>query len=210
MANQDCTIIHSDQHTSDLLITATEGMKEKDSFTLQDIIGLLKERVFGIAILLFCIPNCLPIPNVTGLSAITGIPIVIIGLEMIVGRTQLWLPAFLGRRQMPGKRLAALLERAIPYIRKTEVLLHPRLLIMSSHFMQRFLGIAFVILAIIMSLPIPFGNLLPGLAMALMAIGIIERDGFLILAGLAVGAGTIALVFTLADTLMQFGAYVMR
>ena len=177
-------------------------MKERDSFSLQDIIALLKERVFGLAILLFCIPNCLPIPNVAGLSALTGIPIGIIGLEMIAGRVQLWLPAALGKRQVPGKRLAARLERAIPYIHKVEMLLHPRLLVLTSPTMQRFLGIAFVILATVMSLPIPFVNFPPGLAMALMAIGLIERDGLIIILGLAIGTGTVVLAFAAGDMLI--------
>jgi len=194
---------HPNQHTSDLLISVIEGMKERDSFSLQDIIVLLKERVFGLLILLFCIPNCLPIPNLAGLSALTGIPIGIIGFEMIIGRVHLWLPAALGQKQVPGKRLAVLLERAIPYIHKLEMLLHPRLLLLTSPIMQRFLGIAFVILAMVMSLPIPFGNFPPGVAMALIAIGLIERDGFIIILGLAIGTGTVALAFAAGDILIK-------
>ena len=68
--------------------------------------------------------------------------------------------------------------------------------------MQRFLGIAFVILATVMSLPIPFGNFPPGLAMALMAIGLIERDGLIIILGLAIGTGTLALAFAAGDMLI--------
>jgi hypothetical protein len=46
-------------------------------------------------------------------------------------------------------------------------------------------------------LPIPFANALPALGIMLMAIGITVRDGFVILAGLAVAIGglvTVALV----------------
>lgn len=178
-------------------------MKAKDSISLKDMIGLLGERVFGLSILLFCIPNCLPIPNVAALSAFTGIPIGLLGLQMIMGRSHLWLPASLGDKRFSGQRFGKILERAIPAIRKVEVLLHPRLQVMTTESTQRLLGVAFVVLATIMSLPIPFGNFLPGLAMALMAIGLIERDGLLIVLGLLVGAATVAIMLTAADAILS-------
>lgn len=193
----------SSRHTSKLLTSIAERLETEDSISLREIIVTLGERVFGISILLFCIPNCLPIPNVAGLSALTGIPIAIIGLHMVFGKVQLWLPARLGEKRFSGQRLGKILERAIPAIRKIEVLLHPRLRIMSTEVMQRFLGVVFVLLATVMSLPIPFGNFLPGLAMALIAIGLIERDGLLILLGLLVGAATLVLMFSAADAIVS-------
>ena len=190
---------HSTQHTSDLLSAAIEQMRERKSLTLEELIGMLQGRGFGLVIVLFCIPNCLPIPNIAGLSAITGIPIIIIGLEMLIGRSHLWLPPVVSKKLLPAPKLAALLTRALPGIRKLEKLLHPRLLAASDPVSRRMLGLAFVLLATIMSLPIPFTNMLPGWAMALMAIGMIERDGMMILLGLGVGAMTAALIFALTD-----------
>lgn len=178
-------------------------MEAKDSISLKDMIGLLGERVFGLSILLFSIPNCLPIPNIAAMSAITGIPIGILGLQMVVGRAHPWLPVALGNKRFSGRRFGKILERAIPAIRKVEVLLHPRLQMMTGKSMQRLLGVAFVVLATLMSLPIPFGNMLPGLAIALMAIGLIERDGLVIVLGLLVGAATIALMFSVADAILS-------
>lgn len=65
------------------------------------------------------------------------------------------------------------------------------------------LGAVFVVLATIMSLPIPFGNFMPGLAMALIAIGLIECDGVLILLGLLMGVATVVLMFTVVDALLS-------
>ncbi len=191
------------QHTSLILASIIEQMEEKESINLQELMGTLGERVFGMSILLFSIPNCLPIPNVAALSALTGIPIGILGLQMIVGKAHPWLPAALGKKRFSGQQFGMILERAIPSIQKIEVLLHPRLHMMSGAFMQRLLGVAFVVLATVMSLPIPFGNMLPGWAMALIAIGLLERDGFVIVLGLLVGAATVALMFTAADAILS-------
>lgn len=189
---------------SHLLQDVVDSMKEKESLCIQDIIGLLKERVFGLSILLFCIPNCLPIPNVAGLSAITGIPIIIIGLEMMAGRTHLWLPAMLGQRRIKGKMFAKFLTTSIPWMDRIEKFLHPRLHLLSGKHAQRALGLMFVILAALMSLPIPFGNFLPGFAMALMAIGLIERDGVMIMLGLLMSAATLVVLFMLGDEALTF------
>lgn len=190
-------------HTSHILASIIQRMKTKDFITIQEMLDMLGKRVFGLSILLFCIPNCLPIPNVAGLSAFTGIPIGILGLQMITGRPHPWLPAALGNKQFSGQRLGKILERAIPTIRKVEVLLHPRLQVMTTEYMQRLLGVAFVVLATVMSLPIPFGNFLPGLAMALMAVGLIERDGLLIVLGLLLGVATVAVMFSVADAILS-------
>lgn len=191
------------QHISGILALIIEQMKDKQSISLKEIIATLGERVFGMSILLFCIPNVLPIPNVAGLSAFTGIPIGLLGLQLVIGRSHPWLPESLKNKRFSGQRVGAMLEQAIPYIRKIEVLLHPRLQVMSEAPMQRPLGVVFVLLAIVMSLPIPFGNFMPGLAMALIAIGLLERDGLLILFGLMVGAATVALMVTVTDTIIS-------
>lgn len=193
----------SSLHISGILASIIKQMKAQDTITIKEIISPLGERAFGILILLFCVPNCLPTPNFIGLSALTGIPVIILGLQMIIGSPYLWLPAKLAEKQFSGRRFAVILERAIPYILKIEVLLHPRLQVMSTEAMKRLLGVMFTLLATIMVLPIPFGNLLPGLAMALMAIGLIERDGITILLGLLIGAATVAVMFTAADAILS-------
>ncbi|NDF12073.1 MAG: exopolysaccharide biosynthesis protein [Proteobacteria bacterium] len=193
-----------DLRTSDLLGTVVAKIQRKRTVSLEDIVGLLKERVFGLAILLFCIPNCLPIPNFAGLSALTGIPIGIIGLEMMVGRTDLWLPTFLGEKRIPAKTFAKVLKHSIPTIRKMENALYPRFLVMSSRPIQPLLGLVIVVLATIMSLPIPFGNFMPGWSMAFIALGLIKRDGFVILLGLILGTFTLILLGAVADQLLLF------
>lgn len=193
----------SGQHTSQLLAAIAQQMEATDSISLQELMGTLGERVFGMSILLFSIPNCLPIPNVAALSALTGIPIGILGLQMILGRSHPWLPSALGEKRFSGQWFSKFLERAVPTIRKVEVLLHPRLQVMTGKSVQRLLGVAFVALATVMSLPIPFGNMLPGFAIALMAIGLLERDGLIIVLGLSVGAATVTLMFTVADAILS-------
>lgn len=53
---------------------------------------------------------------------------------------------------------------------------------------QSWFAILVALLAIVIVLPIPFGNVLPAISMTLIALGLVFRDGAIILSGLAVGA----------------------
>ena len=60
--------------------------------------------------------------------------------------------------------------------------------------MEYLVGLVRLLLAVVLVLPIPLGNMLPALAISMLALGILERDGFWILAGLAVAAVSAAVV----------------
>lgn len=52
---------------------------------------------------------------------------------------------------------------------------------------ERFVGSAVLILAIVLTLPIMFGNWLPSFAIAIIALAIVEKDGLAIVVGLIFG-----------------------
>jgi hypothetical protein len=52
--------------------------------------------------------------------------------------------------------------------------------------MEYMVGLVCLVLAIILVLPIPLGNMLPALAISLMALGLLERDGIWVGIGLIV------------------------
>jgi hypothetical protein len=53
--------------------------------------------------------------------------------------------------------------------------------------------VLFVILAVIVSLPIPLGNQPPAIAIAIVSLGMIERDGAFVAGGAAFGLLAIAI-----------------
>jgi hypothetical protein len=52
---------------------------------------------------------------------------------------------------------------------------------------ERFLGLYIAIVAGFLMMPIPFGNMLPAFGIALMAVGLIEKDGKAAVIGMALG-----------------------
>jgi hypothetical protein len=73
-------------------------------------------------------------------------------------------------------------------VRAIERLTRPRLPLLTGDVADTFTGLVCVMLALIMALPIPFGDALPGIALVLFALGMMQRDGVAILLGVVATA----------------------
>jgi hypothetical protein len=113
----------------------------------------------------------------------------------MLGSERTILPGFVARRTVSVALLKKSAPRLAAVLAWIESLLRPRLDFMSTPRAERLIGILCVLLAILTTLPIPFGHQLPALAVVLIGLGLIERDGLAMLAGVVLGAvGLAALV----------------
>jgi hypothetical protein len=124
------------------------------------------------------------------------VPQIFVALQMIVGAHRPWLPSFVLQRSVTMKDFRTMVEKAEPHLQRIERLLRPRLSAMSSTLVERLLGLVLLLLSIIVALPIPFANQPPAIAQGLIALGLIERDGVVVLIG--VGVATIATAIAIA------------
>ena len=195
----------NDRSTSEVVLgVLREHAGERMS--LQDIIDGLGERSFGFLLLLFGLLSAIAI--VPGLATISAIPLLFFGSQMLGGAKSPWLPAAIARHTFPRADLTAAIERGLPIMRAVERICRPRLLFLTGGFGERLLGLVVFILAIVIGLPGPGTNFFPGLAVAFMAIAIINRDGLLVLFGLVASVFALyvaawALAWLLTDVLPQ-------
>ena len=81
----------------------------------------------------------------------------------------------------------------MPYLERLEKVCKPRWAIVTESIGKVLIGIVIFALGVIMILPIPFlGNMPPGFAASLIAIGMTERDGVVVLIGTVVSGVAIA------------------
>mgnify|MGYP005859305929 CR=1 FL=1 len=153
---------------------------------LGDLIKALGPRGYGVLIVLFALPNLLPI-YIPGLSPIFGIPLLIICAQLAYGLPAPRLPAFLTRRSMRRADLVLIAEKSLPWLRRVERYVRPRPSFVTSRAGERLIGAYGVWLAAIVIVPLPFTNGPPSLACLIMAIGVMEEDTVTILAGAAFG-----------------------
>jgi hypothetical protein len=163
---------------------------------LADLLDVLDERAFGVLMLILSLPNAVGLGTIPGLSTVFGVPQIFVALQMIIGASQPWLPGFVLQRSIPMKDFRTMVEKAQPHLLRLERLLRPRLIMMSANLVERLLGLVLLLLSVMVALPIPFANQPPAVAQGLIALGLIERDGVVILIGLGVAviATTIAAV----------------
>ena len=155
----------------------------RERISVQDLFAALGDRALAALLFVFAVPNVIPSPP--GLSTILGVPLLFLSTQLLLGR-KAWLPVLVARRSMARSDFEGLLSRVLPWLERAEKLLQPRLSAIALPPMEYFVGLVCLGLAVILVLPIPFGNIPPALAIALMALGILERDGVWVLAGLLV------------------------
>lgn len=171
------------------------GEEPEDRISFTKLTETFGDRVFGALMFIFAVPNVLPLPP--GSSSVLGAPLLLIAAQLAVGRRTLWLPKAVRERSIARDDFRHLVGRVLPYLRWTERLLAPRLLAMFGLLGDRLIGIACLVLAAILFLPIPFGNMLPGLAISFFSLALLQRDGIAALVGwltTAVSVGVLALV----------------
>jgi hypothetical protein len=167
--------------TSELLaaIASAEG---EPRILFGDLVAAMRNRAFGVLFLLFGIPNCLPMPP--GIPVICGIIVALIAAQMVMGRDQLWLPGFLARMSFARSDLQRLVARSAPWIRRMERIAKPRLHIFADARSRRIIGVVAIVLGLALVLPIPIiGNIPLGIPICILGLGLVERDGAIIIAG---------------------------
>ncbi len=179
--------------TSQILRELLEKNPDKN-FTVEKIVNSLGgTSAFGTSLLVFSIPEVLPIP-IPGLSAIVVIPTGIISAQMIAGNGQLKLPKALLKRSIPRKALAASIHSILPFLEKTEKYIKPRWQWAVHPASKRFIGVFVFLLALAIALPVPGTNMPLAISIFIIALGMIENDGVLIVLGILIGIASFALL----------------
>jgi hypothetical protein len=189
------------RRTSDLLREFLASHAEP-RITLGALRDALGDRGFGVLLFIFALPNLVPV-NIPLLSAVLGLPLVLLAAQLSYGRHKPWFPDWLTHQSFSRQGFAAVVRRALPYLERTERLLRPRLSVLLSWTGERLVGIAILILALILTLPIPFANWLPACGIAIIGLAIVEKDGVAVLVGLGVGVASVIVAATVVIGLVK-------
>jgi hypothetical protein len=176
-----------DKSTSDVL----EGVvrdNRNDRISLLEIKTALHERGFAILMVFFALPVCIP-----AVAAIPAIPLILFSIQMIKGMDSPWIPNWVGKKTISRQTLAYMVEKASSYLRKAEHILTPRFSFASSSKGEKLIGFFSLIFSISILLPIPLGNIVPALGILLMSLGLLSKDGLVIIIGMIVGCIGVAM-----------------
>jgi hypothetical protein len=153
----------------------------------------MEHRSVGALLLILALPMVIPIPA-PGISAPFGALLMLASTELIFARGKLWLPSGIAVRSISRAHFARFAARVVPGLRRVEHFARPRMTWLTGGWGVRIVGVICLILSGIIALPVPMGNVLPGIVICLLGIGLIESDGLLIAIGLVAAAVVLGIV----------------
>jgi hypothetical protein len=116
----------------------------------------------------------------------------LVSLQIIAGSRTVSLPAIVGKRQVSPAALDLVVRHSMPMIARVEKVVRAgRLKVFTGPTVQALLGVPIFLLAVVIALPIPFGNILPVFSLVVLAVSLMERDGLFTLIGLLLALVTI-------------------
>jgi hypothetical protein len=178
---------------SDVLRDLESGLGPRIS--LGDLVTSLRDRSFAPLMVLFAVPNVfLYLP---GSSVVTGLPLMIIALQLIAGREAVWLPRALSDRSIDRSSFGRIVTHSLPWVARMERLARPRAWPGATSTIDRLIGSACLVMALLLFLPIPFANGVPALAIIALGLALSERDGLWLLAGLVMSVVAIIVVLAI-------------
>ncbi|MBD2100312.1 exopolysaccharide biosynthesis protein [Leptolyngbya sp. FACHB-261] len=175
-----------------------------DSIRLRDLFQSMGSRAFGPTLLVCSLPEALPLP-IAGVSAIFGIPLMLVSAQLILGFSKPWLPGWIANRSFKRVQFEKIINKGLHYLEKIERLVQPRWRFATTPGAERLLGLLLLVLAIVIALPIPFANMLPAIAILLISLGMIEGDGALIVVGVLSSCVLLAVLVGAISTLVPAG-----
>jgi hypothetical protein len=198
----------TDRRMSAILLGLVESARG-ERVTLGEMVDAFDARAYGPLIVLFAAPNILPVA-LPGISAVLGAPLILLTAQLMIGRPRPWLPDFLRRRSLKRASFESLVHRIVPRLVRIEAMIQPRLLPLTGAWGKRLIGAFGMILSAILFLPVPFGNALPGLALVLMAVGIVSRDGLAVMVGGLIGVVGLVVISGFAYGAFMAGMHIAR
>lgn len=177
---------------------------------IREMIEILRGRGLQMMIVVLCLPFLSPV-TIPGISIPFGLAIALCGLRIGFGHKP-WLPAFILDRRISFQSLEKMVHAGCRIYGRLEKVFRPRLsFFLIGPGMPMLVGLAIALSGVLLSLPIPppfiLTNTIPGFAIIFLALGLMERDGALILAGYAltlIGSVYVALIAVLGKELWRF------
>jgi hypothetical protein len=169
--------------------------------TLDSLIKLFGRGSFALLFVLLLGVPALPLPT-GGATHVFEVIAVLLALQLVAGREEIWLPRRWRQLQLAGPRQQRFLKGLMKLIRRLERFSRPRLRFLFEH---RLTDVVFGLLVIVLSAAAfvapPFSGLdtLPSLGVVLLALGVLLEDALVVVAGVLVGIAGIVVEIVLGS-----------
>ncbi|MEH6565239.1 MAG: exopolysaccharide biosynthesis protein [Halopseudomonas sp.] len=186
-------------HDLEQMLEHIDGLASDDQrLSMRQVVESMGSRSFGPLLLLIGMTLFSPLSGIPGMAIFAGFFVMLIAVQMLLGRKSFWLPAFILDRSVPQDKLSKAINWVKPIARRIDNLIKPRLNFM-LHPSSTYL-IAGLCVTVAACLPflelVPFSSSIVGLALAILGLALVARDGLLVLIAVVciVAAGSLLAV----------------
>ncbi|MGH2901304.1 MAG: exopolysaccharide biosynthesis protein [Solirubrobacteraceae bacterium] len=184
-----------DESVSDQLERWLTGDQPK---TLDSLLEVFGPGSFGLLFVVLLAPAALPLPTGGATHVLEAIAM-LVALQLIAGRRDVWLPERWNGRDLAGGRSERFVRGLVRQLRRVERFSRPRWRwLFRLPLCRRAFGLAVLGFTLAAFLAPPFSGLdtLPAIGVVLISIGMLTEDAFFALAGLVAGVvGIMAALF---------------
>ncbi len=177
----------------DILSALVRLGQNKDSVTIGDVVGQFGQRGYGPFLLVPALVGMSPVGGIPGVPTFLALVVALFAAQILIGRRNLWLPALIRERSLPGRKLANAVGKLSGIGRFLDRLFYGRLAWLTGEPVPRIA--AAVILALCCLIPpleiVPLAVAVPMAVVAGFGIALLVKDGLLMLAALG-GSGAAA------------------
>lgn len=185
-------------HNLEQMLEHIAGLaKDQEQVSMAQVVESVGDRSFGPLLLMIGMTLFSPLSGVPGMAILAGIFVMLIALQMLVGRQHFWLPGFILKSSVAHCKLLKAIAWVKPGARRIDRMIKPRLNFM-LHPSSTYL-IAGLCVLIGAALPflelVPFSSSIVGLALTILGLALVARDGLLVLIAVTfiAAAGSLAI-----------------
>lgn len=189
----------------DFSIELSDWLKSDNTKTLLELDKFFGDRTFAILFMFMMAASALPIPT-GGLTDVFAVITVLFALQMVLGRTSLWLPKRWRKMKLNKVFTNKLLPGLVKLIRWLEKFSTPRMAwVFKGRTSDVAIGLSVAILGVATIAAPPFSGLdtIPALGIVLLSAGIVLKDGLLTIIGWCVGASGILIQLLLGKAVIE-------
>lgn len=189
---------HSESESlQDLLERMNKHVQEVGQAQVGEIVDQFNDRSFGPILVLIGVIAASPVGAIPGIPAFLAIILLFFISQNLIGMKHIWLPSHLEQRYISAKQFDQAVQRAMPWAKRIDRVIQPRLTPLVQWPMNYVLAILAALLAISMG-PlelIPFAVFVPALGITAIGLAKVAKDGLLALTAYALSAGVFYILF---------------
>lgn len=161
--------------------------RDQTRVTLREVLEATGRRSFGPLLVVAGLVILTPlIGDIPGVPTLVGALVLVVAVQIAVGRRHIWLPEFILERSVAGHRLTGpvrLLRRPAGVIDR---LLQPRLKVLLGDLAVRVIAVVCLLVAVVMPVMelVPFSANAAGVVLLAFGLALIVRDGLVVLIGM--------------------------